>query len=245
MKRLPSFALILAAYFAGPAGAQTPFALASCLEAESEEARLYYCRNYANGTSGGEAEKTVAAVEASRILRERGEYDAALALLTGRWPSATRDAELGHIGFEQGDHQIADLHFDMALEYGLEPDQEARERMVIAAHMYGEQLQYSSDRPAAAVPAYARALTLDPDHVPALLDRAEALQKLERHAEAIVDLDRAINLRADWTGFLLRARSRRMLGDETGAIADFRRVLEGHPGHIDAREALDDLSVIP
>jgi len=223
MKRLPSFALILAACFAGPAGAQTPFALSSCQEAESDEARLYYCRNYANGMSGGEMERTRAAIEASRILRESREYDAALAMLTGRWPSAPRDAELGHIWFEQGDHQIADLHFDMALEYGLELDQQTRERMVIAAHMYGEELQYSSDRPAAAIDAYTRALALDPDHVSALLGRAEAQQKLDRHAEALVDLDRAINLEADWTGFLLRARSRRMLGDE---------ILRGPPAYV-------------
>lgn len=79
----------------------------------------------------------------------------------------------------------------------------------------------------------------------ALLGRAEALQKLDRHAEALADLDRAIDLEADWPGFLLRARSRRMLGDVTGAIADFRRVLQDNPGLIGARAALDDLGVTP
>lgn len=177
-------------------------------------------------------------IAAARLLRERRDYPAALALLTALRPGASRDAELGHVWFEQGDHLRADRHFGRALEDGLDPDRQTRERMVIAAYLQGEARQYSDDNPRAAVAAYRRALALDPVHVPALLGRAEALQKLDQHETALVDLDRAIHHGADWTGFLLRARSRRVLGDEAGAVADFHEVLRANPGHVGAWQAL-------
>src|SRR5690606_22203366 len=150
--------------------AQLPFTLKDCLADRDEDARLHIC----SIMSGTEVEKALGAVEASRVLRARGEYDAALALVTGLWPGVSRDAELGHIWFEQGDHRMADFHFEMALEYGLDPDRQTRERMVIAAHMYGEELQYSSESFAGAIGAYSRALELDPDYMTSLLGRAEA-----------------------------------------------------------------------
>jgi len=63
--------------------------------------------------------------------------------------------------------------------------------------------------------------------------------------EALADLDRAIALGADWTGYLLRARTRQELGDAAGAIADFRRVLEENPQHTEAREALAGSGTLP
>ena len=237
-----SGALLVASIFiVMPAHAQLPFTLKDCLADRDEDARLHIC----SIMSGTEEEKALGAVEASRVLRARGEYDAALALVTGLWPGVSRDAELGHIWFEQGDHRMADFHFEMALEYGLDPDRQTRERMVIAAHMHGEELQYSSENFPGAISAYSRALALNPDHAPALLGLAEALQRLDRHEEALADLDRAIALGADWTGYLLRARSRRALGDMPGAIADFRQVLEENPEHLGARQALAEMTARP
>ena len=237
-----SGALLVASIFiVMPAHAQLPFTLKDCLADRDEDARLHIC----SIMSGTEEEKALGAVEASRVLRARGEYDAALALVTGLWPGVSRDAELGHIWFEQGDHRMADFHFEMALEYGLDPDAPTRERMVIAAHMHGEELQYSSENFPGAISAYSRALALDSGHAPALLGRGEALQRLDRHEEALVDLDRAVRLGADWTGYLLRARSRRALGNISGAIADFRQVLEENPEHIGARQALAEMTARP
>ena len=237
-----SGALLVASIFiVMPAHAQLPFTLKDCLADRDEDARLHIC----SIMSGTEEEKALGAVEASRILRARGEYDAALALVTGLWPGVSRDAELGHIWFEQGDHRMADFHFEMALERGYEPDAPTRARMVIAAHMYGEELQYSSESFAGAIGAYSRALELDPDYMTSLLGRAEASGVLGRHEEALADLDRAIALGADWTGYLLRARTRQELGDAAGAIADFRRVLEENPQHTEAREALAGSGTLP
>ena len=236
------FGIMLAAIIAAPVYAQLPFTLRDCLADRDADDRLHIC----SIMSGTDEEKALGALEASRILRARGEYDAAVDLLeSSRGSSALLYPELGHVWFDQGDHMMADLHFEMALERGYEPDAPTRERMVIAAHMYGEELQYSSENFPGAVNAYARALALDPDHAPALLGSAEALQKLDRHDEALVDLDRAVRLGADWTGYLLRARSRRALGDMPGAIADFRQVLEENPEHLGARQALTEMVAQP
>lgn len=235
------FSIVFAAIVAAPAYAQVPFTLRDCLADRDEDARLHVC----SIIRGTDEEKALGAVEASRILRARGEYDAAVDLLDSKGSSALLDTELGHVWFDQGDHMMADFHFGMALERGYEPDALTRERMVIAAHMYGEELQYSSENFPGAVNANARALALDPDHAPALLGRAEALQRLDRHDESLVDLDRAIRLGANWTGYLLRARSRRALGDMPGAIADFRQVLEENPEHIGARQALAEMAAQP
>lgn len=141
--------IVLAVLVAAPAHAQLPFTLRECLADRDEDARIHIC----SILSGTDEERALGAVEASRILRERGEYDAAVDLLDSRGSSAVLDAELGHVWFDQGDHMMADVHFETALERGYEPDAPTRERMAIAAHMYGEQLQYSSDRPAAALDA--------------------------------------------------------------------------------------------
>lgn len=227
-----------------PAGAFVPVALRECLEARDEAAALHYCSRVATGTAAEET-KAAAAIEASRILRARGEYEAALALLEPRSSGARIAAEIGHVWFDRGDHMIADFHYEIALDAGLVPDAETRRRMASAAHQYGEELQYSSESPAAAVDAYTRALVLDPDGLPSLLGRAEALQKLDRHDDALADLDRAVALGADWTGRLLRARSRQALGDADGAIGDLRDVLGQNPQHAGAREALAALNALP
>jgi tetratricopeptide (TPR) repeat protein len=233
--------IVLAIILAAPTHAQLPFTLRDCLADRDENARMHIC----SIMSGTDEERALGAVEASRILRGRGEYDAAVDLLNSKGSSALLDTELGHVWFDQGDHMMADFHFEMALGRGYEPDALTRERMVIAAHMYGEELQYSSENVPGAVDTYARALALDPDHAPALLGQAEALQKLNRHDEALVGLDRAITLGADWTGYLLRGRSRRALGDMPGAIADFEQVLEENPEHFGARQALAELAAQP
>lgn len=125
------------------------------------------------------------------------------------------------------------------------PQDEALARMVLTAHWQGEELQYTRDDPAAAILAYGRALTLDPDHLASLLGRAEALRKLDRHGAALTDLYRAIALGADWTGYLMRARSRQATGDTAGAIDDYRRVLAEYPAHGAARETLHALGALP
>ena len=234
--------IMLAVIVALPAHAQLPFTLRECLADRDEDARIHIC----SIMSGTDEEKALGAVEASRILRARGEYDAAVDLLeSSRGSRALLYPELGHVWFDQGDHMMADLHFEMALERGYEPDALTRERMVIAAHMYGEELQYSSESFAGAIGAYSRALELDPDYMTSLLGRAEASGVLGRHEEALADLDRAIALGADRTGYLLRARTRQELGDAAGAIADFRRVLEENPQHTEAREALAGSGTLP
>jgi len=240
-----SVAFLLLTGSVSPTAAQLPFFLNDCLQATNEDARLFSCRNFANGTSGTEAEKTRAAIEASQILRARGELDMAEALLNVRRSSPELDGELGMVWFELGDLLLADFYFEMAVAAGLVPDGELRARAIEAAYWYGEELQYSQDDPVGAVEAYGRALALDPDHVFSLLGRAEALQKLDRHHDATVDLDRAIALGADWTAHLLRARSRQALGDVDGATADFRRVLDENPEQAAAREALDATGARP
>jgi tetratricopeptide (TPR) repeat protein len=226
---------------AAPAQAQLPFTLQDCLAARTEAARLHVC----SIISGTEEQRARGAVEAARILRARSDYAAAADLLERRGSHHLLEAELGHVWFDQGDHAMADLHFETALDQGHAPDEPTRRRMVIAAHLHGEDLQYSRSDPAGAVGAYARALALDPGYAPALLGRGEALQKLGRHRDALLDLDRAIASGADWTGHLLRARARQALGDVAGAVADFRRVIEENPGHAGARRALAELAALP
>lgn len=238
------FGAIMLGFITAPAHAQLPVSLRECLEAKDEAAALHYCSRVATGP-GLEENKTIAAIKASHILRTRGDFDKALALLEPRRFGADIDEEIGHVWFDQGDHTMADLHYERALDAGLDPNKETRRRMAVAAHSYGEKLQYSEQAPARAINEYTRSLALDPDYLPALLGRAEALQKLNRHDGALTDLDRAIALGADWSAYLLRARSRQTLGDKAGAIADFRRVLEENPKHIGARKALADLSTLP
>lgn len=118
-------------------------------------------------------------------------------------------------------------------------------REVLTAHWRGEELQYAQNDLTGAIAAYDRALQLDPDHLVSLLGRAEALRKLQRHQAALSDLDRAIALGADWTGYLMRARSREAMGNTTGAIADYRSVLVEYPGHTAARQRLAELDGLP
>lgn len=154
-------------------------------------------------------------------------------------------AGAGLARFDAGDHEGADLCFERALAAGYEPDEPTRRRMVAAAYLRGEAMQYSKDDPAAAAAAYSRALALDPDHAPALLGRAEALQKAGMPGAALADLDRAIARGADWTAHWLRSRSRLALGDVAGAAEDLRATLRLNPGHAGARRALEELPAQP
>lgn len=242
--RVAAWMLLVVCQSAGPtapARAELRYTLQDCLAAQTNADKLRVCPII----RGTEEEEAQGAVEASRILRELDRYDAAVDLISRRGSHHLLDAELGHIWFDQGDQVTADLHFQAALARGLVPNRQTRERMVVAAYWQGEHLQYSNDDPAAALGAYARALTLDPGYAPALRGRGEALQKLGRHRDALVDLDRAITLGSDWPVYLFRARSRRASGDLAGAIADLQRVLEENPGHAGARRALDELGASP
>lgn len=205
-----------------PAHAQLPFTLRERLADREEDARIHIC----SIMSGPEEKKVLGAVEASRILRARGEYDAAVDLLESKGRNALPDTELGHVWFDKGDHMMADSHFAMALERVYAPDAPTRERIVIAAQMYGEELQYSSESFAGAIGACSRVLELDPDYMTSLLGRAIALG-------------------ADWTGNLLRARTCQEPGDAAGAIAGFRRVLEENPRPTEARKALAGSGTLP
>lgn len=220
------------------AQAQLAFRLQDCLADRDEDDKLHIC----SIMSGTEDEKVQGGLIASGILRARGEYETAVDLLNTLGYDVRLQVELGHVWFEAGDMLMSDFHFEMALIEGHEPDEATRTRMVTAAFFYGEDLLYEADDPEGALWAYDRALALDPDHVPTLLDRAEAARRLDRHAEALVSLDRAIALGADWSGYLLRARSRQALGDVAGAIADYRQVLAENPGHSGARAALEALA---
>ena len=242
--RVAAWMLLVVCQSAGPtapARAELRYTLQDCLAAQTNADKLRVCPII----RGTEEEEAQGAVEASRILRELDRYDAAVDLISRRGSHHLLDAELGHIWFDQGDQVTADLHFQAALARGLVPNRQTRERMVVAAYWQGEHLHYSNDDPAAALGGYTRALTFDPGYAPALLGRGEALQKLNRHGDALVDLERAIGLGADWTGYLLRARSRRARGNVAGAVADFRRVLEENPGHAGALRALAEMADPP
>jgi len=225
------------------AQAQLPFTLRDCLADRDEDARLHICAVI----SGTEEQRAQGAIEASRILRGRGEYEAAVDLLDSRGRNVLLDVELGHVWFESGIWAMADFHFENALLAGLDPDPDLRARMVDAFHLYAEEVHFAPAQPQfqGAILAYERALGLDPDHLNSLPGRAGAYLGLGQHAAAIADLDRAIALGADWTGHLMRARARLGLGDGDGAIADFRRVLAENPGHRRARDALVSLGVAP
>src|SRR5690606_42012735 len=65
---------MLAAIVALPAHAQLPFTLRDCLADRDADARLHIC----SIMSGTDEEEALGAVEASRTLRARGEFDAAV-----------------------------------------------------------------------------------------------------------------------------------------------------------------------
>lgn len=81
-------------------------------------------------------------------------------------------------------------------------------------------------RHAGAVPCYARALALDPAYGYAYAKRGESLLELGRAREAVLDFDRALNLKRvaseEWIRGL-RSRALLKLGDYAGAFDDLAR----------------------
>jgi len=89
--------------------------------------------------------------------------------------------------------------------------------------------------PARAEATATAALSLSPDSVDLLLDRAEARAALADYAQARVDLDAAIKIdptRAD--AFAFRAAARRYLDDTKGAMADVEQALRLNINHAPA-----------
>lgn len=220
-----------------PAQAQLAYRLQDCLAAQTDDVQLHIC----SIMSGTDAEKVEGGLIASEILRGRGDFETAVDLLNNLGSDIRLQAELGHVRFEAGEMVLADYHFEMALLEGYQADVETTARIVSAAFLYGGELLYSADNAEDALRTYDCGLALDPDHLPTLLDRSAAAQRLDQHAEAMRSLDHAISLGADWTGYLMRARSRQALGDIGGAITDYRQVITDNPGHTGAMVALEEL----
>ena len=260
-----SLGLMLAAA-APPASAQIGFFLSDCLEATDPDDRLHYCRMHATMHGyGTDEDKATSAIEAARILTDRGEFEEARSILeSDRIFSIPRVIEArGDVAFVQGDLEWADFEYSMALEFGLEPSPESRLRMAEAAHAYGLSL-INEERPSLsledrlelALDPFERALTLNPDHLNARAERARTLSALGRHEEALADLDHVLETRADAepqeladtqrAGFhARRAAVRRELGNVEGAIADYRTAVELDPANQDHRAALEALLAQP
>ncbi len=99
-----------------------------------------------------------------------------------------------------------------------------------AAYAQATQAWLLADQPGRAVTSATLALTLSPDDVDLLVDRAVALGSLRRYAEALGDLDQALILDPERAEALVfRASARRHLDRMEDALADVERALELSP----------------
>lgn len=110
-----------------------------------------------------------------------------------------------------------------------------------ATHVNRSVLLLATKNPRAALADTDSALSIDPALVAASVNRAAALIRLERYAEARATLDRALPMATGFEltrGLFNRAVASEALGDLTAAYEDFRRIVELDPGFEDARTEL-------
>lgn len=212
--------------------------LERCLNEATTERALNICEMASTGAIGSDVKINEAAIHASEKLRSQSRHKDAIELLTNRPSTAALNLELGNVYFELGDVQSADFHYEIALLAGVPMTDAIRERMLNAAYIYAEELQFSAVKPEAAIDAYTRAIELDPDHMRSHLGRGQAYLTLQQFELACKDLGRAITLGADWTGYLMRARCHDGLADTEAARSDYEMVLKQYPGHLAAKRAL-------
>jgi tetratricopeptide (TPR) repeat protein len=104
-----------------------------------------------------------------------------------------------------------------------------------AAYAQATQAWMLADRPNRAIASATLALTLSPDDVDLLVDRAVALGNLRRYAEAMQDLDQALTLDPERAEALVfRASARRHLDRMEEALADVERALALSPLNAEA-----------
>ncbi len=84
-----------------------------------------------------------------------------------------------------------------------------------------------------AISYYTEALYINPQHTDALYNRGIAYYDSEKYNKALFDFDALIELRPqDGQAFEQRARTKLLLNDGQGAMADYTRALEGSPTSI-------------
>jgi len=92
-----------------------------------------------------------------------------------------------------------------------------------------------------AIPAFSRAITIDPEATDALAGRASLYITMERYVEAVADLSSVLERQEDNVPVrFTRGLLRQQLGDRRDAIDDFSRVIELWPERADAYEARSD-----
>lgn len=131
-----------------------------------------------------------------------------------------------------GKHEQAATRLE-ALAEALGPDGKVRPSAVWAQAANVWLLGGEAER---ALGAIDRALALEPDRAPLLVDRARALGELGRHADALADLDQAVGLDpADDDALAFRASALRQLGRLDEALAAADRALAANSANPSAR----------
>jgi tetratricopeptide (TPR) repeat protein len=192
-------------------------------QAQDDGARLYQRASYQQSilNLNRAIEVNPSAVEAFRMRAQANvavrDYDAAIRDFTKVAELAPRDAsafvERGLIYVEKKDfpNAIADANRALAID-----PKQAR-----AYNLRGTAIRSMGD-PEKALPDFNRAVDSDPS-LANFFQRAATLQILNRHRDAIDDLDRAIEISPDQPhAYFARARSRIAVGDEQGAREDYR-----------------------
>lgn len=100
-------------------------------------------------------------------------------------------------------------------------------------------LMQAAGRTEEAIDAYGRSVEIDPTFVKAMVQRANALLRIDRYQEAIVVSDAAITVEpTNAEAHFLLGTSRLLLGHLEASVAAFREVLRLQPDHPFARDQL-------
>jgi tetratricopeptide (TPR) repeat protein len=96
-----------------------------------------------------------------------------------------------------------------------------------------------------AAAGFTRALDVDPDLAAALALRGDCYRRMQRHSDAMNDLNRAVSLLESKEIYLLRAHLLRELGRDTEALSDLDRALELDATFSDAIQLRESLKNLP
>jgi tetratricopeptide (TPR) repeat protein len=133
---------------------------------------------------------------------------------------------LGLICSQQGDHEAAVHHLDLALS--LDPN------AAFACYNRGIVLQ-TLRRAEEAVASYDRAIALKPDYAEALCNRGNALSELQRFEDALASYDKALTLRPDYPqAFVNRGVALGELDRPADARASFEQAIALRPNFAEA-----------